>query len=384
MRDSIRLFTIRGIQLRVHLTFPLILIWAMLQFGLFTGLGWEGALFGVIVILILFGIVVLHELGHSIAAQNYGIEVEEIVLLPIGGVAMLKRIPEKPMQEFVIAIAGPAVNFALAAVLLALDALFGLAGRFADPVEGLAQMQTLSVASVFNYVFVANLFLAFFNLIPAFPMDGGRVLRALLATRLSYPRATAIAVGIGQALAWIIGLWGFLSGAFFVILVAIFIYMGAGQENQQVQVRHVLRDLTVRHAYSRRVRVLTPETTLAEAVEHVVTGFQSDFPVCDGQRLQGLLTYKNLIDGLSKHTPNTPVSAAMTTHIQPLAPDAALVHAQQEMMRQGIDVLPVVEHGEFKGLLTSRDVGEVYRVASIQPDLLPKLRDTGISIEPQR
>jgi Zn-dependent protease/CBS domain-containing protein len=384
MRDSIRLFTIRGIQLRVHLTFPLILIWAMLQFGLFAGLGWEGALFGVIVILILFGIVVLHELGHSIAAQNYGIEVEEIVLLPIGGVAMLKRIPEKPMQEFVIAIAGPAVNFAIAGVLLVLDALFGLAGRFADPVEGLAQMQTLSVASVFNYVFVANLFLAFFNLIPAFPMDGGRVLRALLATRLSYPRATAIAVGIGQTLAWIIGLWGFLSGAFFVILVAIFIYMGAGQENQMVQVRHVLRDLTVRHAYSRRVRILKPETTLGEAVEHVVTGFQSDFPVCDGDRLQGLLTYKNLIDGLSKHSPTTPVSTAMTTAIQPLAPDDALVHAQQEMMRQGIDVLPVVEHGEFKGLLTSRDVGEVYRVASIQPDLLPKLRDTGISLEPQR
>lgn len=384
MRDSIRLFTIRGIQLRVHLTFPLILIWAMLQFGLFAGLGWEGALFGVIVILLLFGIVVLHELGHSIAAQNYGIEVEEIVLLPIGGVAMLKRIPEKPMQEFVIAIAGPAVNFVIAGVLLVLDALFGLAGRFADPVEGLAQMQTLSVASVFNYVFVANLFLAFFNLIPAFPMDGGRVLRALLATRLSYPRATAIAVGIGQTLAWIIGLWGFLSGAFFVILVAIFIYMGAGQENQQVQVRHVLRDLTVRHAYSRRVRVLNPETTLAEAVEHVVTGFQSDFPVCDGQRLQGLLTYKNLIDSLNKHTPTTPVSVAMTTHIQPLAPDDQLVHAQQEMMRQGIDVLPVVEHGEFKGLLTSRDVGEVYRVASIQPDLLPKLRDTGVVVDVAR
>ncbi len=383
MRDSIHLLTVRGIQLRVHLTFPLILIWAMLQFGLFTGLGWEGALFGVIVILLLFGIVVLHELGHSIAAQNYGIDVEEIVLLPIGGVAMLKRIPEKPMQEFVIAIAGPAVNFALAGVLLALDALFGLAGRFADPVEGLAQMQTLSVASVFNYVFVANLFLAFFNLIPAFPMDGGRVLRALLATRLSYPRATAIAVGIGQTLAWIIGLWGFLSGAFFVILVAIFIYIGAGQENQMVQVRHVLRDLTVRHAYSRRVRVLNPETTLAEAVQHVVTGFQSDFPVCDGERLQGLLTYKNLIDSLSKHAPTTPVNVAMTTAIQPLAPDDALDHAQQEMMRQGIDVLPVVEGGSFKGLLTSRDISEVYRVASIQPDLLPRLRETGVSLEPR-
>ncbi len=383
MRDSIRLLTIRGIQLRVHLTFPLILIWAMLQFGLFTGLGWEGALFGVIVILLLFGIVVLHELGHSIAAQNYGIDVEEIVLLPIGGVAMLKRIPEKPMQEFVIAIAGPAVNFALAGVLLALDALFGLAGRYADPVQGLGDLQTLSVAAVFNYVFVANLFLAFFNLIPAFPMDGGRVLRALLATRLSYPRATAIAVGIGQTLAWVIGLWGFLNGAFFVILVAIFIYMGAGQENQQVQIRHVLRDLTVRHAYSRRVRVLSPTTTLAEAVEHVVTGFQSDFPVCEGDRLHGLVTYKNLLDGLSKHAPTTPVSAVMTTHLQPLTPEDALDHAQQEMMRQGIDVLPVVEGERFKGLLTSRDIGEVYRVASIQPDLLPKLRETGVSREPQ-
>ena len=384
MRDSLKLLTIRGIQLRVHLTFPLILIWAMLQFGLFTGLGWEGALFGVIVILLLFGIVVLHELGHSIAAQNYGIEVEEIVLLPIGGVAMLRRIPEKPIQEFVIAIAGPAVNFALAGVLLVLDVLFGLAGRFADPVEGLAQMQTLSVAAVFNYVFVANLFLAFFNLIPAFPMDGGRVLRALLASRMNYARATGIAVAIGQTLAWIIGLWGFLTGGFFLILVAIFIYMGAAQENQQVQIRHTLRDLTVRHAYSRRVRVLPPTATLAQAVEQVVTGFQSDFPICEGERLLGLLTYRNLLDALGKGDAQQLVSTVMTTNLQALSPDDELAHAQQEMMRQAIDVLPVVQDGRFLGLLTSRDVGEVFRVASIQPDLLPMLKETGVSLEPQR
>ncbi len=384
MRDSLKLLTIRGIQLRVHLTFPLILIWAMLQFGLFTGLGWEGALFGVIVILLLFGIVVLHELGHSIAAQNYGIEVEEIVLLPIGGVAMLRRIPEKPIQEFVIAIAGPAVNFALAGVLLVLDVLFGLAGRFADPVEGLAQMQTLSVAAVFNYVFVANLFLAFFNLIPAFPMDGGRVLRALLASRMNYARATAIAVAIGQTLAWIIGLWGFLTGGFFLILVAIFIYMGAAQENQQVQIRHTLRDLTVRHAYSRRVRVLPPTATLAQAVEEVMTGFQSDFPICEGERLLGLLTYRNLLDALGKGDPQQLVSTVMTTNLQALSPEDELAHAQQEMMRQAIDVLPVVQDGRFLGLLTSRDVSEVFRVASIQPDLLPMLKETGVSLEPQR
>lgn len=378
MRDSLKVLTVRGINLRIHVTFPLILIWAMLQFGLLAGRGWDGALFGLIVILLLFGIVVLHELGHSIAAQNYGIEVEEIVLLPIGGVAMLKRIPENPMQEFVIAIAGPAVNFAIAIVLLIADSLFALGGRYADLGEGLAAMQTLSAAAVFNYVFVANLFLAFFNLIPAFPMDGGRVLRALLASRMDYARATGIAVAVGQTLAWMIGLWGFLTGAFFLIIVAIFIYMGASQEGQMVQIRHVLRDLTVRHAYSRQARVLSPTATLADAVEQVVTGFQADFPVCDGDRLLGVLTYKNLVDALQKHEPTTPVTVAMVTDLEPLSPDDELTEAQQQMARQNVDVLPVVEQGHFRGLLTSRDVGEVYRLASIQPGLLPQLRETGV------
>jgi Zn-dependent protease/CBS domain-containing protein len=378
MRDSLKILTVRGINLRIHITFPLILIWAMLQFGLLTGRGWDGALFGLIVILLLFGIVVLHELGHSIAAQNYGIEVEEIVLLPIGGVAMLKRIPENPMQEFVIAIAGPAVNFAIAIVLLIADSLFALGGRYADLGEGLAAMQTLTAAAVFNYIFVANLFLAFFNLIPAFPMDGGRVLRAVLASRMDYARATAIAVAVGQTLAWMLGLWGFLTGAFFLIIVAIFIYMGASQEGQMVQVRHVLRDLTVRHAYSRQVRLLSPNATLADAVHQVVTGFQADFPICDGDRLLGVLTYKNLVDALQKHEPTTPVTVAMTTDLEPLSPDDELTEAQQQMARQNVDVLPVVEHGHFRGLLTSRDVGEVYRLASIQPDLLPRLRETGV------
>ncbi|MFQ3566797.1 MAG: site-2 protease family protein [Aggregatilineales bacterium] len=378
MRDSLKILTVRGINLRIHITFPLILIWAMLQFGLLAGMGWDGAIFGLIVILLLFGIVVLHELGHSIAAQNYGIEVEEIVLLPIGGVAMLKRIPENPMQEFVIAIAGPAVNFAIAIVLLIADSLFALGGRYADLDEGLAAMQTLTAAAVFNYVFMANLFLAFFNLIPAFPMDGGRVLRALLASRMDYARATAIAVGVGQTLAWILGLWGFLTGAFFLIIVAIFIYMGASQEGQMVQVRHVLRDLTVRHAYSRQARSLSPNATLADAVEQVVTGFQADFPICDGDRLLGVLTYKNLVDALQKHEPTTPVTVAMTTDLEPLSPDDELAEAQQQMARQNVDVLPVVEQGHFRGLLTSRDVGEVYRLASIQPSLLPQLRETGV------
>jgi Zn-dependent protease/CBS domain-containing protein len=378
MRDSLQLLTIRGISIRVHITFPLILIWVVLQFGLLAGQGWSGALFGIIVILFLFGIVVLHELGHSIAAQNYGIDVREIILLPIGGVARLERIPENPKQEFVIAIAGPAVNFAIAIVLLALDALLGLGGRFDSPEQMLAAMTTVSVPAIFNYVFVVNLFLAFFNLIPAFPMDGGRVLRALLATRMDYARATMIAVTIGQGLAWLMGLWGFLGGGIFLILIAIFIYLGAGQEGQMVQVRHVLRDLTVRHAYSRQSRTLQPQATLEDAVQHILTGFQADFPVCDGERLVGLLTYKRVVEALNEHEPGKSVADVMQTDVLPVAPDEDLFTAQRRMMEESVDVLPVVDGERFLGLLTSRDVSEIYRLASVQPDLLPKLREAGV------
>ncbi len=378
MRDSLKLFAVRGINIRLHITFPLILIWVVLQFGLLTGQGWDGALFGVIVTLLLFGIVVLHELGHSIAAQNYGIGVQEIVLLPIGGVARLETIPENPRKELVIAAAGPAVNFALAVVLLVLDAVFGLGGRFDSPEQMVAAMTTVSVPAIFNYIFVVNLFLALFNLIPAFPMDGGRVLRALLATRMDYVRATAIAVTIGQSLAWLMGLWGFLSGAFFLILIAVFIYLGAGQEGQMVQVRHVLRGLTVRHAYSRQTRALPPDATLEDAVQHILTGFQTDFPVCTGERLVGLLTYKRIVEALNEHQPGKVVSAVMLTDVQPVAPDDDLFKAQRRMIEENVDVLPVVEGGRFLGLLTSHDVNEVYLLASAQPNLLPNLEKTGV------
>jgi Zn-dependent protease/CBS domain-containing protein len=371
MRDSLQLGTIRGIHLRVHFTFPLIFIWVILQFGVLTGQGVSGALFGVVVMLILFGIVVLHELGHSIAAQHYGVPVDEIVLLPIGGVAKLKRIPENPVQELVIAIAGPAVNFAIAIVLIVLNALLGLSGRIDDPAALLTAIETLSPEAIFYYVFVANLFLAIFNLLPAFPMDGGRVLRALLATRLPYPTATSIAVTIGQILAWVMGLWGFLGGGFFLIIIAIFIYLGASQEGQMVQVRSVLGDLIVRQAYSRQVQKLSPTSTLGDAVQFVLTTFQADFPVCDGERLVGLVTYKRLVEALNQHGPEMTVEQIMITDVTPVSPTDALAAVQQRMLEENADALPVVEGDRFLGLLTSRDVSEVFRLASIQPDLIP-------------
>ncbi|MCK6629586.1 MAG: site-2 protease family protein [Anaerolineae bacterium] len=374
MGSSIPLFSVQGITIRMHITFPLILIWGALQFGVFTGGGWSGAIFGLIVTFLLFAIVVLHELGHSLAALRYGVPVKQIVLLPIGGVAELGRMPEKPIQEFVIAIVGPLVNFALAIILAPLGLALGQGFGGWSPADLFDNLGQLSFNAIFNYVFVSNLFLGIFNLLPAFPMDGGRVLRALLATQVSYQRATSIAVTIGQTLAWMLGLYGFLNGNFFTILIAVFIFSGAEAERQLVQTRSVLGDLTVEQAYSRRVQTLTPQSSLRDAVKLTFDSFQSDFPVCEGEQLVGLLTYTRLLEALDQHGPNVPVGEVMLTDISPLSPKGNLFAAQQRLAENNLEALPVVADGRFLGLLTNRDIGEVYRIASTQPDLIATLK----------
>jgi len=369
MESGISLFKVRGIQIRMHITFPLILVWGAVQFGLLAGLGARGAVFGVLVTLLLFVIVVLHELGHSFVAQSYGITVRQIVLLPIGGVALLERIPEKPSQEFAIAIAGPLVNFGLAAVMAVLALVLGVDLQLRGFGTVLQQLGEGSLQAVFSYIFVLNLFLGLFNLLPAFPMDGGRVLRALLASRMDYARATALAVAIGQGLAWLMGLWGFLGGGFFLILVAIFIYTGAGQEGRMVQLRSVLRDLTVGQAYSRQVKVLTPRSTLREAIDITLNSFQSDFPICEGEQLVGLLTHTQVVKALHRTGPDSLVTDFMHKDLIPVSPDQSLYQAQKRLMGEGLDALPVVDAGRFVGLVTSRDVNEVYSLASQWPEL---------------
>lgn len=374
MSGSFRLFDVRGITIRVHITFPLILIYGAIQFGFMANRGLSGAVFGVIVTLLLFAIVVLHELGHSFAAQYYGVEVRQIVLLPIGGVAQLAQIPEQPVKEFVIAIAGPAVNFALAIVMFILGVAFQIGTGIENPFTMLQQLSTLSLTAIFGYVFVSNLFLGVFNLLPAFPMDGGRVLRALLATRLDYPRATSIAVSVGQTLAWALGLWGFLGGGFFLILIAIFIYMGAGQEGRMVELRNMLGGLTVEQAYSRQAVSLNPEATLKEAIDLTLSSFQADFPVCDGEKLVGLLTQSRLVSSLNQYGPSMLVRDAMQTEIEPVSPYEELFRVQRRLRESNLDALPVVDGERFLGLITDRDILELVQLVSNQPGLLPVRR----------
>ncbi len=374
MGSSFRLFSVRGIDIKIHFTFPLILVWAAVQFGAISDRGLEGAVFGVLVTLLLFSIVILHELGHSFMALEFDVPISQIVLLPIGGVAQMGRMPDKPGQEFLVAIAGPLVNFVLAIVLAVLALGLQINVTPQSMLQALRGMGQLSLAAIFSYVFVTNLFLGVFNLLPAFPMDGGRVLRALLATQLDYGKATSIAVLVGQGLAWLMGLWGFLGGGFFLILIAIFIYLGASQEGQLTQLRDVLADLTVEVAYSRQTERLSPGDSLQKAVDITLRSFQANFPVCDADRLVGILTQQRLIDRLQRVGPGTPVRSAMNTEFDTVGPTDGLFDVQQKLSRSDLEALPVVEGDRLMGMITQEDIAEIYRLASSEPDILGSLK----------
>ncbi len=232
MKWSWRFATVRGIDIKVHATFVLALIWGAYMWRNGTP---SGALYGVFLTLLLFVVVVLHELGHAIAAQRYGIEVYDIVLLPIGGVARLSHMPEKPIQELVVALAGPAVNLAL---VLALAPVLAVSFFYQAMATGEVVWPAMTMPGWLNlaaFLALVNVSLLVFNLLPAFPMDGGRVLRALLALRWPYLRATRAAVLVGRVFALGFGALAIYTGNFFLGIVALFIFNGAGAEGQAAE-----------------------------------------------------------------------------------------------------------------------------------------------------
>ena len=369
---GIKLFTVRGIEVKMHMTFPLILVWAAVQFGFLNQRGFSpsGAAFGIVITLLLFLCVVIHELAHSLTAVRMGFPVRDIVLLPLGGVAQMERMPERPSQELLMAIAGPLSNLIIAGLL-------AVAGSLLSPVSigsGLGRLllhpTNLGWKDMLPYLIVTNVGLALFNLLPAFPMDGGRVLRALLATAMPHTRATALAVSVGQGLAWLLGLAGLLTTNFVLILIAIFVYAGATQEGRMTQVKGVLQGLRVRQAFARHAQVLSPDDPISHAADLVLESFQSDFPICDGERIVGLLTYTDMIRGLKQHQPETPVREVMRTQFPAVGLNDELYEVHRQMTEAGLDAVPVIDKGFFLGLVTRRDVSEVYQLLSVSPELL--------------
>jgi Zn-dependent protease/CBS domain-containing protein len=376
MNWSIKLFKVKGIDIKVHLTFVLILIWAAYRWSVNTGAGMQGAAFGIVATLLLFLTVTLHELGHSFQALKYGIKVRDITLMPMGGLAQMDEIPEDPNKEFRIAIAGPLVNFGIAALLIGLGALLDARALLSFD-ELAASLGAVSWSGLLAYLTYANLLLGAFNLIPAFPMDGGRVLRSLLARKMNHARATKIAAQVGQGFALLMGLWGFMSGSWTLVIIAIFVWMGAGQESQGAQVKHMLGETTVGQAMTRSPHVLRVNDSLSKAVELTLSTSQADFPVLEwgSNRVAGLLTETDLLRGLQSRGRGAAAREVMRTKITAASPDELLHDAQQKMLVNRLRALPVLDaKGELLGLLTVNDINEAYRLMSINPKLAVQAR----------
>ncbi len=367
---SIRLLTIRGIPIRIHITFPLILVWAAFQYGQGQADWVKGALFGVAFTLLLFIGVLLHELAHSLVALRFGARVREIVLFPLGGVAQMESLPEQPWQELLMALAGPATSAVVGGALGVLTLFFFPLRLWLGFFRALGTGLGLRWGYLLPYLAFTNLLLAGFNLIPAFPMDGGRVLRALLATAMPYGRATAIAVAVGQGLAWLLGLIGLLGGDVVLILVAFLVYTGASQEGRMVQMKLALAGLRVGQVFSRGVQAVSSSDPLGTAVDMMLEGFQADFPVCEEGRLVGLVTRADLLRALKEYGPNAPVGRVMRREFPTVTPEDDLFEVHERMTSAGLEAVPVVEEGQFLGLLTRQDLNEAYALVSVRPGLL--------------
>ena len=355
MSWSIPILRIAGIQLRIHITFLLLIAWV--AFGYYQASGSGAAVGAIMFILLLFLCVVLHEFGHALAAKSFGINTPDITLLPIGGVARLERMPEEPKQELIIAIAGPAVNVVIAGCLFLVKGVNHIFSA-ATVQSGDMVVQLLSI----------NLMLVLFNLLPAFPMDGGRILRALLATRMTYARATQIAATVGQGFAFVFGFLGLIYNPF-LIFIALFVYIGASQEAALAQMRDVSRRFPVSSAMVREFRTLPESATLEEAVDALLATSQHDFPVVDASgSVAGVLTRQDLIGALRKHDPTIRVADVMRRDIPVVTTGTRFEEAFRIMQECNCPAVPVLDGARrLVGLLTPENVSELMMVQSAMP-----------------
>lgn len=344
---SWKLVRIAGIDVNVHVTFFMVIAWIALSH-------WNesrslaAVMEGVGFILALFTCIVLHEFGHALTAARYGIRTRDITLLPIGGLARLERMPDVPLQELWVALAGPAVNVIIA---IALFTWLQASGAW-EAVEGIS----VTTGAFAERVMVANMFLAAFNLLPAFPMDGGRALRAILATRMEYTRATQRAAMVGQGMAIVFGFVG-LQGNPMLIFIALFVWIGAGQEASVVQMKSALSGIPVRRALLTHFRTLTPGNTLGDAVDLLLSGSQQDFPVVANGRVEGMLTRSDLVKALPHHGRAALVTDSMREC--PVAQASEMLEAVLGRLQgRNCHTIPVLEHGALIGLVTLENVGE--------------------------
>lgn len=338
-----------GIQVYIHWTFWILIVWIFLMHvddGL--GQGLRGALF----VLSLFVCVVLHEFGHALTAKRFGVVTRDITLYPIGGISSFESMPEKPAHELLISLAGPLVNFVIAGVLW----VYLISSGQIPDLSAMGDAQIAQLPFLFS-LFVANLMLAIFNLIPAFPMDGGRVFRAVLGFAMNKTMATRIAAGLGQVLAILFVFLGFFYN-FWLVFIGLFIYLGATAEAAFERTKSALAGMTVKDALMRRFTVLRSDAALREAIDALLNSQESEFVVADGDKPVGLLTRTDIVRGLAEQGKDAPVSAFMNTDFFIVSPGTKLDEFFQQVLEKGQSVALVMDGNTFVGLIDRENVEE--------------------------
>jgi len=343
-----------GIDVYIHATFLLLITWVGYSHWL-ENQNWGEVLSGILFILALFACVILHEYGHALTARKYGIKTRDITIYPIGGVARLERMPEKPLEELWVALMGPAVNVVIAAGLFAYLYL----------TSSLVPLNELTIASgsFLERLMTVNISLVLFNLIPAFPMDGGRVLRALLAMRMDYVRATQIAATIGQGMALLFGLIGLFGNAS-LLFIAFFIWIGASQEAGMTQMKNAVSGIPVGRAMLTDYKSLSARDPLSRMSQLLLAGSQHDFPVIDNDRVVGIVTRDDFFTALTQHGESIAISAVMKKDLPEVDSYEMVETAFMRIQESGIPALPVTHAGKLVGIVTSENITEYLMIHS--------------------
>jgi Zn-dependent protease len=368
MKWSWKIARVAGIDIYIHITFLLLIAWIALSYYI-TQRNLAATINGVVFILALFLCILLHEFGHALMARKYHVPTRDITLLPIGGVARLDRMPEEPKEELFVSLAGPAVNLVIAGILFIWIIL----------TSGLSSLNQLSLTSgsFVGRLMVTNAWLALFNLIPAFPMDGGRIVRALLGIRLEYTRATQIAAVLGQGIAILFGFIGLFTNPF-LLFIALFVWIGAAQESSMVQMKSAISGIPVSRAMMTEFTVLSPQEPLGKVVELILSGSQHDYPVVNAGKVVGVLTRDDLIAGLSKFGEKGSVADAMSKDFTVVESVQMLEQVSDCLQNSKCRTMPVLRRGELVGLLTMDNIGELLMIRTalksdrVQPLVPPK------------
>ncbi len=347
MKWSFKLCEIFGISINIHITLFLLFIFF-----------WSGSITSLFIILGIFFFVTVHELCHSLVARIFGVKVREITLLPIGGVASMTSSPKKPMHEFLISLAGPLSNIVIVVVFFyPLKAILGEKVLFSPYVGE-------SFPHAVAYVYWLNLVLAGFNLIPAFPMDGGRIVRALLATKLGIKRATRIAVTIGKVCAVGFGFFGLINHNMILVIIALFIFISASSEAFQVDITETLKKFKVRDILPHDFVTVRSDAPLGKVLELIFHSHQHDFPVVDDGKLVGFVCGEDIKDALSLHGNTATIESIMRKTFPEVKESDSLIKVQTVLQSSGMRAIPVTREGNVVGIVTAEDIGRVYTMLS--------------------